>query len=469
MRFRQHRDRGAVASTMSQPTAPDGHGAGRDVPPPDGESDGGQPPGARPRRRALLWTVIAIGVVAIVVIAVTIWSGSQGSVSDAAQPPSSAAETSGPADAGSLDPELVAELETALDEGFAASGVPGVIIGVWIPGEGEWVSERGEAEVGTGEPIGPDNQQKIGSITKTIVSTVMMQVIGEAGFDVGLDDTLDRWYPDFPEASTITVRMLLNQSSGVGESGRAQVDRICADPHGIPTPDELIAIGAATPRADFAPGDGFAYSNTNYYLLGGILEQVTGTDLATLIHDRITEPFGMDRSRFAPDGQVTAPLTHGYSVFCPELGSPVDTVDWSNGQSWAGGGMVSTLDDLHAWGEALGEGAGVTPELQAQRWSDLAPNFGRSGASYGLGAGVEFDEATGCVLAISHAGAEPGYGTNLAYYPQTGAVLAMLGNGDGATGEAVQEVGKALAPILGPILNGSPTEPCAAPWAVGGR
>ena len=72
MRFRQHRDRGAVASTMSQPTAPDGHGAGRDVPPPDGESDGGQPPGARPRRRALLWTVIAIGVVAIVVIAVTI-------------------------------------------------------------------------------------------------------------------------------------------------------------------------------------------------------------------------------------------------------------------------------------------------------------------------------------------------------------------------------------------------------------
>ena len=336
---------------------------------------------------------------------------------------------------------------------------------MWIPGQGEWVSARGESEVGTGEPIGRDNQQKIGSITKTIVSTVMLQVIGEPEFEVGLDDTLDRWYPEFPEASNITVRMLLNHSSGTGEAGRAQVDRICSAPYAVPTSDELIAVGAATPRADFAPGEGFEYANTNYFLLGGILEQVTGTDLATLIHDRITEPFGMDRSRFAPDGKVTAPLTHGYSDFCPELGEPADTVDWSNGESWAGGAMVSTLDDLHAWGEALGEGAGVTPELQAERYSDVVSLPGQTGAGYGLGAGVEYDVATGCVISVSHAGAEPGYGTNLAYYPLTGAVLAMLGNGDGGTGDAVSEVGKALAPVLNRALKGPPpTEPCAAPW-----
>ena len=86
------------------------------------------------------------------------------------------------------------------------------------------------ADVETGEPMGRDNQQKIGSITKTIVSTVMLQVIGEPEFDLSLDDTLDRWYPEFPEASNITVRMLLNHSSGTGEAGRAQVDRICSDP-----------------------------------------------------------------------------------------------------------------------------------------------------------------------------------------------------------------------------------------------
>ncbi len=378
---------------------------------------------------------------------------------------SSVTESAEPAASGtSLDPALRAELEVALDEGFAASGIPGVIIGLWVPGEDEWVSARGVADVGTGEPIGRDNQQKIGSITKTIVGTVMLQVIGEPEFDVDLDDTLDRWYPEFPEASNITVRMLLNHSSGIGESGRPQVDRICADPYAIPTPDELIAVGAATPRADFAPGAGFEYANTNYFLLGGILEQVTGADLATLIDERITEPFDMDRSRFAPDGQVVAPLTHGYSSFCPGLGEPADTLDWSNGESWAGGAMVSTLDDLHAWGEALGEGAGVTPELQAARYADVAVVPGQTGGGYGLGAGVELDVDTGCVTSVSHAGAEPGYGTNLAYYPETGAVFAMLGNGDGGTGTAVLEVTKALAPLLGPVLKGSPTESCAAPW-----
>ncbi|KRC59149.1 hypothetical protein ASE14_15335 [Agromyces sp. Root81] len=364
----------------------------------------------------------------------------------------------------SLDPALREQLEAALDEGFAASGMPGVIVGVWFPGEKEWVAARGVADVETDEPMARDNQQKIGSITKTIVSTVMLQVIGEPEFDVRLDDTLDRWYPEFPEASKITVRMLLNHSSGTGEAGRAQVDRICSDPYAVPTPDELIAVGAATPRADFAPGEGFEYANTNYFLLGGILKQVTGEELATLIHDRITEPFGMERSRFAPDGKVTAPLTHGYSSFCPELGEPADTVDWSNGESWAGGGMVSTLDDLYAWGEALGEGAGVTPELQAARYADVAPIPGQAGAAYGLGTGLEIDVETGCVTSVSHAGAEPGYGTNVAYYPVTGAVFAVLGNGDGGTGDAVQEVLKTLGPLLGPVLLGSSTEPCAAPW-----
>jgi D-alanyl-D-alanine carboxypeptidase len=155
-------------------------------------------------------------------------------------------------------------------------------------------------------------------------------------------------------------------------------------------------------------------------------------------------------------------MTHGYSLFCPALGEPVDTVDWANGESWAGGAMVSTLDDLHAWGEALGAGACVTPELQAARYAEVAPNSGKDGNGYGLGAGVQHDPAIGCVLSVSHAGAEPGYGTTVAYFPMTGAVFAMLGNGGGGT--ASMEVTKALAPVLNPAVLGTPTEPCAAPW-----
>lgn len=445
---------------MSQPPTEVGSGRDEDTPPAD---DAGveRGPRARRRRRTLILTLAAVAVAALVVVLVATRTGPD--VSGAAETAAPEASEPAPDASGALDPELVAELEAALDEGFAASGMPGVIVGLWIPGEGEWVSTRGVADVESGEPIERGNQQKIGSITKTIVASVMLQVIGEPEYDVGLDDTLDRWYPDFPEASAMTVRMLLNMSSGVGESGQPQVDRICADPYAIRTPDELIATGAALPRADFEPGEGYEYSNSNYYLLGGILEQVTGTDLATLIRERITEPFGMDRSRFAPDGQVAAPLTHGYSLFCPELGEPVDTVDWSNGESWAGGAMVSTLDDLHAWGEALGAGAGVTPELQAARYADVAPDSGEGGNGYGLGLGVQHDPETECVLSISHSGAEPGYGTTVAYFPSTGAVWALLGNGDGGTGVASMEVGRALVSVLLPEVVEAPTESCATP------
>ena len=89
-------------------------------------------------------------------------SGCVATASNVATTPPAASTTA-------LDPRCVAQLEAALDEGFAASGMPGVIVGVWIPGEGEWVSARGVADVETDEPMGRDNQQKIGSITKTIV------------------------------------------------------------------------------------------------------------------------------------------------------------------------------------------------------------------------------------------------------------------------------------------------------------
>lgn len=188
------------------------------------------------------------------------------------------------------------------------------------------------------------NQGKIGSITKTLVGTTALQIIGEGQVGLTLDDTIDRWYPDFPEAATITVRMLLNMSSGIANPGQAQIDRICADPHSTITPDQYIAIGAGTPREPFAPGDGFMYSGVNTFMLGRILEKTTGIGLTTLLNERLLAPLGMSRSRFAPDGQLAAPLTHGYTDFCPQDPPSTDTTDWYNHESWAAGAMLSTID-----------------------------------------------------------------------------------------------------------------------------
>jgi D-alanyl-D-alanine carboxypeptidase len=248
-------------------------------------------------------------------------------------------------------------------------------------------------------------------------------------------------------------------SSGMGSPGQAQLDRICADPYSTITPDEYIAIGAATPRADFAPGDGFNYSGFNTFILARILEKTTGVDLTTLVQQRLLTPLGMNRSRFAPDGQLAAPLTHGYTDFCPQMPPKTDTTGWYNHESWAAGAMLSTVDDLHTWGLALGAGYGLTPEMRAARVNDIAP--GNSG--YGLGVGVRLDPATGCVLDLNHAGAEPGYGAYVANFTTTGSVFALMGNGDGGTGEASFAVLRAMAPVLFAVADDPPTASCVPP------
>ena len=359
-----------------------------------------------------------------------------------------------------LDPAFVEQLEAALDAGFAASGMPGVTVGVWIPGQGEWIATRGVSDIVATTPMDRADQSKIGSITKTLIGSIVLGIVSDGDTGLTLDDTIDEWYPEVPLADQITIRMLLNMTSGIAEPGQAQLDRICADPYSTITPDEVIAIGAATPRESYAPGDGFTYSGFNYFLAGRILEKVTGTDLPTLFDELLLDPLGMDRSRFAPDGQLTAPLTHGYSLFCPELPKPLDTTDWYNHESWAAGAMLSTIDDLHTWGLALGEGYGITPELFAARLDDAFVGPAGRQYTYGLGVNVTRDLATDCVLDLNHLGAEPGYGAYVHYFTTTGSVFAVIGNGDGGTGVASAELVRTLVPVLSAEATILPTEPC---------
>jgi D-alanyl-D-alanine carboxypeptidase len=383
-----------------------------------------------------------------------------------------------PADQVPLDPAFVAQLEATLDAGFEASGMPGVIVGLWIPGYGEWVSSRGVSDLETQAPMDRANQAKIGSITKTLVGTVALQVITEGEVGLSLDSTVDEWYPEYPEASQITVRMLMNMSSGVANPGLEQIERICADPYSEITPDEVIAISATTPREAFAPGDGFAYSSFNTFILGRILEETTGAELGELIQQRLLDPLGMDRSRFAPDGQLSAPLVHGYTGFCPELPDPVETTDWYNHESWAGGAMLSTLDDMRTWATALGRPAGISDALLQARVDEAVP-VGLDGYTYGLGVEVHRDADTGCVTDLSHGGSEPGYQADVHHFTETGAVFALQGNGDGGTGAAFAEVLLPLLEVMEPVVTPTgtcepeppaptlpPTTPAPAPAAV---
>jgi D-alanyl-D-alanine carboxypeptidase len=216
-----------------------------------------------------------------------------------------------------LDAISQAALAKALDDGFAASGMPGVVVGLWIPGKGNWVATRGLADLKTGRPMAPDLQAPIGSITKSFAVTIALQLVGEG--KLSLEDTIDRWYAQIPDASAISVKMLLNHSSGFPDISQLQLDLHCADPSRRVSPDELIEAGIALPRATFAPGKGSLYSSLNTIVLGRILERVTGESFGALLSERLLGPLALHRTKLDTDGKLDPPFSHGYTDFCPNL------------------------------------------------------------------------------------------------------------------------------------------------------
>jgi len=332
-----------------------------------------------------------------------------------------------------------AALDRALDQGFAASGMPGVAIGLWIPGHGSWIATRGVADLATGRPMTTDLQAPIGSVTKSFTVMIALQLVGEGR--LSLNDTIDRWYPWIVDAPLITVRMLMNHSSGIADIAQQQLDLHCADPRHLVSPEELIRIGTALPRAPFAPGGGLLYSSTNTIILGRILEKVTNESFASLMSARLLRPLGLKRTKLDTDGVLDPPFTHGYTDFCPNLPALTDTSRWVQ-FSFAAGALASTLDDLRAWGVALGAGFGLTPALRQARIDDV----------YGLGIGIQRDPHTNKLISFGHAGSEPGYSANVQYYVCSGAVWVLMGNGDGGTGEAFFAVLKALQPVIEPLV-----------------
>jgi D-alanyl-D-alanine carboxypeptidase len=345
-----------------------------------------------------------------------------------------------------IDAKMRASLEKAFDEGFSKSGLPGAATGLWIPGRGSWVATRGVADLKTNQPMTVDLQAPIGSVTKSFTATLALQLVGEGEF--GLGDTIGQWYPEIPEASAITIKMLLNHSSGLADISQLQLDLHCTDPTATINPDELIARGIALPRAPFAPGKGSLYSSLNTIILGRIIEKVTGQSFNDLLKERLVAPLGLSRTKLDTDGRLDPPFSRGYTDFCPNLPPRTDTSEWPQ-VSFAAGALASTLPNLHAWGVALGDGFGLKPALQQARIDDE------------LGIAIQRDADKGRLISFGHAGSEPGYSANVQYYPCTGAVWALMVNGDAGTGEAFMGVLTTLQPLIEPIV--APSSGCSLP------
>jgi D-alanyl-D-alanine carboxypeptidase len=335
-----------------------------------------------------------------------------------------AASSSATADAPVLDDAIRAQLDEGVAAALEGSGMPGGAVHLSI-GDEVWEFSGGVGDASTQEPFDPGAVVRIASVSKTFVATVVLQLASEGM--LSLDGTVDAFIPGITGGDRITVRHLLSMSSGVWEfTGDADLmARWSADPVMPWTVDDTVVHIAGKP-AQFEPGAKTIYTDSNYILLGRIVEKVTGSSLADQIEERIVTPLGLTSTAMpsAEDTGVPEPHQQGYRpVGDGATGPNVELVPISEINpeiAWAAGSMTSTMSDLVIWAQALADGRLLTEEMQAKR---LDSEFmDGSNIEYGLGI-QRFGDF------IGHGGAIFGYNTTMMRMPERDVTVVIVGNG----------------------------------------
>jgi D-alanyl-D-alanine carboxypeptidase len=277
-----------------------------------------------------------------------------------------------------------AGLQRRLDAVIAAGAV-GALAEV-RDGHGGWRGAGGVAELGTTRSVPVDGRFRVGSITKTFLATVVLQLAGEGR--LRLDDTVEAWLPGaVPAGDRITVRHLLNHTSGLYDVLRTlplpPTPRFLDNRWRAWTPAELVARAVADPPTFEPPGSAFAYSNTNYVLLGQIVERVTGRSYGTEIEHRVIRPLRLrDTSVPGTSTRIPGPRPRGYVPI--ERNGEVNLVDYTEMNPsvfGAAGEMISTTEDLNRFFAALLGGR----LLPAHLLDEMRTPGIEGGRRYGLG------------------------------------------------------------------------------------
>lgn len=319
-------------------------------------------------------------------------------------------------------PNVQDKLDSTLTQVISAQKIPGVVLGLWIPGEGTWITTRGTSNLTTNAPMNIKNHFRIGSITKTFTVTAILQLAEDQ--KLGLDDPVSKYLSFVPSGESITLRMLANMTSGLYPytSDDAWVQELLKNPDRVWTPRELVDVAFKHPL-NFTPGTQWEYCNTNTVLLSMVIEKVTGQKTAEVFTKRIFEPLGLSNTSWPTTSAIPEPYAHGYSEQTLD-GKQADVTFLNPSWAWGVGNLISTLADLKIYAKALATGEKlISQEMQKQRltWVTLPPNTAIK--RYGLGIGDGFGW-------LGHTGGLPGYNVTMYYLPSKDATMVVMVNSD---------------------------------------
>jgi D-alanyl-D-alanine carboxypeptidase len=316
--------------------------------------------------------------------------------------------------------------------------IPGVSIAIVLDGKVVRAKGYGLANVELSVPATENTVYQLASVTKQFTATAIIMLIEEG--KLSLHDPITKRLSDLPTAwENVTVRHLLNHTSGIKNyTSTKDFDKTMRKDFGQ---RELLALVEGEPL-EFAPGEKWNYSNTGYYLLGMLIEKVTGKKYSEFLQERIFHPLGMTHTR-VNDLQVIIPnRAQGYSLDGAELrnGEYVSPT-----QPFAAGALVSTVSDLVKWDTALSSARLLKQSSLDEMWTPTPLSLGGT-AEYGFGWQVE--NVNGHRL-IGHGGGIPGFATRILRFVDDKLTVIVLTNADNSDASALaQGIAGRVLPVL---------------------